>query len=324
MTLQQIRYFLKVAELGNFTRASELMNVAQPALSRQIRLLEEDLGQKLFIRSGQGVTLTAAGQSLRESASAVVYEFDKLRDVLIDPSSPRGHLTAGLPPALGQFVSLELIDEYCRRYPDVHLHVREGISIDLINDVQQKKLDCALVVLDEAPGVNFEHLFREALFLVAPVSDGLSTTRSVNLRTAENKPLILTNRMNNFRVAIEDAFERDQIPMRILADSNSTRMIAGLVAKGTAYSILPYCAIHSALTAGEISASPIDGLYVDWAFVRPVSGELTIPAKLFRQLLLGIIEKKVGNGSWASAILTRSADSSSQKTSTQLYASDPK
>lgn len=305
MTLLQIRYFLTIAELGNFTRASELLNVAQPALSRQIRLLEEDLGQKLFTRSGQGVSLTEAGRSLRESASAVVHQFDKLRDALVDPSSPRGHLTAGLPPALGQFVSLELIDEYCRRYPDVHLHIREGISVDLINDVQQRKLDCALVVMDDAPGVNFDHLFKEALFLVAPISDGLSTERSVSLRQVENKPLILTNRMNNFRLAIENAFERDQIPMRILADSNSTRMISGLVAKGTAYSILPFCAIHSALKAGEISASPIEGLYVDWAFVRPVSGELTIPAKLFRQLLVDIIEKKVENGSWASAVMTR-------------------
>ncbi|MBX3087806.1 MAG: LysR family transcriptional regulator [Cryobacterium sp.] len=303
MNLRQIRYFLKVAELGNFTRAAEVLNVAQPALSRQIRLLEEDLGEALFIRSGTGVSLTDAGKLLQENATSVVNQFDKLRDVVVDQTAPRGHLTVGLPPALGQFVSLELIDEYCRRYPDVHLHVREGISIDIIGDVQQSKLDCAVVVLDDTPGVEAEYLFKEALFLVAPASAGLSITKPVSLREAENKPLILTNRMNNFRVAIEDAFEQSNIPMRILADSNSTRMISGLVARGTAYSVLPYCAIHGDLRRGEISASPIEHLYVDWAFIRPASGALATPSALFRQLLVDIVRRKIENGTWSSAVL---------------------
>lgn len=304
MNLRQIRYFLKVAELGNFTRTAEVLNVAQPALSRQIRQLEEDLGETLFTRSGSGVTLTEAGRALKDNATSVVHQFDKLREVVVDQTVPRGHLTVGLPPALGQFVSLELIDEYCRRYPDVHLHIREGISIDIIGDVQQSKLDCAVVVLDETPGVEAEHLFKETLFLVAPASAGLSISRSASLRDAENKPLILTNRMNNFRIAIENAFERSNIPMRILADSNSTRMISGLVARGTAYSILPYCAIHAELKRGEISASPIDGLYVDWAFIRPATGAIAMPAKLFRQLLIDIIRRKVENETWSSAILS--------------------
>ncbi|WP_371422428.1 LysR family transcriptional regulator [Tardiphaga sp.] len=308
MNLRQIRYFLQVAELGNLTRASDVLNIAQPALSRQIRLLEEDLGESLFTRSGQGVELTQAGRALKEHAAFVVNQFDKLREVIGDQSSPRGHLTVGLPPAIGQFVSLELIDEYCRRYTDVHLHVREGISIDLASDVQQRKIDCAVVVLDDTPGVNAEQLFTEGLFLAAPPSAGLSPSKPVTLKAAENKPLILTNRMNNFRLAIEAAFKRADISMRILADSNSTRMISNLVTRGTAYSILPYCAIQASLKQGDLSASPIEGLHVNWAFIRPAAGELTLPAKLFRQLLLDIVRKKIENGSWPTAILAEARD----------------
>ena len=307
MNLRQIRYFLKIAELHSFTRASEVLNIAQPALSRQIRMLEEDLGEALFTRSGKGLALTETGGALREKATTLVNQFDKLRDEVVDQSTPRGHLTVGLPPALGQFLSIELIDEYCRRYADVHLHIREGISIDLIGNIQESKLDCAIVVLDDTPGVDVKPLLREALFLVGPPSAKLALGKLVSLREAENRPLILTNRMNNFRIAIENAFARDGIPMRILADSNSTSMISGLVALGTAYSILPYCAICSALNEGRISASPIKDLYVDWAFIHPSHGELTTPGRLFRDLLFDMIQRKVESGNWTGAVLANTA-----------------
>ncbi|MGL3104856.1 LysR family transcriptional regulator [Bradyrhizobium sp. BR 1432] len=100
MNLRQIRYFLKIAELRSFTRASEVLNIAQPALSRQIRMLEEDLGEALFSRSGKGLALTETGRALREKATALVNQFDKLRDEVVDQSVPRGHLTVGLPPPL--------------------------------------------------------------------------------------------------------------------------------------------------------------------------------------------------------------------------------
>ncbi|EPE93773.1 LysR family transcriptional regulator (plasmid) [Rhizobium grahamii CCGE 502] len=304
MNLRQIRYFLEIAEHGNFTRASEVLNIAQPALSRQIRLLEEDLGEALFIRSGHGVALTAAGKALRERATVLVYEFDKLRDVVADQSEPRGHLTVGLPPAISHMLSIELVDAYCRQYADVHLHIREGISLDLIAGIQQSKIDCAIVVSDENQGLRSEFLFRETLFLVAPAAEKYDLNQQLTLDRAAGKPLILTNRMNNFRVAIEDAFGRSQLPMRVLADSNSTSMIAALVAKGAAYSILPYCAIAAALSQGLISASPIEGLFVDWAFVSPPQTELTIPAKLFHQMLLDQIHRKVEGNNWLGAVMT--------------------
>jgi LysR family transcriptional regulator, nitrogen assimilation regulatory protein len=303
MNLRQIRYFLKIAELRSFTRASDVLNIAQPALSRQIRMLEEELGQALFSRSGKGVALTETGQALKEKASALVQQFDRLRDEILDQSSPQGHLNVGLPPAIGQFLSLTLIDDFCRRHPDVQLHVKEGISLDLISSVQEGRLDCAIVVLDDATGITAEHLLRETLFLVGPASAGLELAKSVTLQEARGKPLILTNRMNNFRIAIETAFARDKIPIRIVADSNSTSMISGLVAKGTAYSILPYCAICSALDQKAVSASPIEGLYVDWALIHPSPSELTPFAKLFRSLLIEHIARKLDDGSWTGATL---------------------
>jgi LysR family nitrogen assimilation transcriptional regulator len=169
--------------------------------------------------------------------------------------------------------------------------------------VQEGRLDCAIVVLDDATGITAEHLLRETLFLVGPASAGLDLAKSVTLQDAKGKPLILTNRMNNFRVAIESAFARDNIPIRIVADSNSTSMISGLVAKGTAYSILPYCAICTALGQHAVSASPIEGLYVDWALIHPSPSELTPFAKLFRSLLIEHIARKLDDGSWTGATL---------------------
>jgi LysR family transcriptional regulator, nitrogen assimilation regulatory protein len=308
MNLRQIRYFLKIAELRSFTRASDVLNIAQPALSRQIRMLEEELGHALFSRSGKGVALTETGQALKEKASTLVQQFDRLRDEIMDHSAPQGHLTVGLPPAIGQFLSLALIDEFCHRHPDVQLHIKEGISLDLISSVQEGRLDCAIVVLDDATGITAEHLLRETLFLVGPASARLELAKSVTLHDAQGKPLILTNRMNNFRIAIESAFARDGIPIRIVADSNSTSMISGLVAKGTAYSILPYCAICTALEQGAVTASPIAGLYVDWALIHPSPNELSPFAKLFRSMLVEHMTRRLDDGSWIGATLPRDLD----------------
>jgi len=314
MNIRQLRYFLQIAELRSFTRASQVLHVAQPALSRQIHMLEEELGKPLFKRVGNAIALTETGQALRDRATALIYQFDQLRDEVISPQEPHGHLTVGVPPAMREMITLTLVDTYCRRYPNVSLHIHEGISVDLSNMVQASKLDCAIVVdLDDLPSARREALLKEQLFLVGPRHEGMCVDKVVSMEFAASKPLILTNRLNNFRLALENAFARENLPLKIVADSNSTSMIVDLVIKGLAFSMLPYCAIASGLRLRKLCAAPIKGLCVNWAIIYPASADPSSATTMFTNVLIEITRDSIVSGKWTSATLLtkRSPESAS-------------
>jgi len=306
MNLRQLRYFLQIADLRSFTRASQVLHIAQPALSRQIHALEEEIGTPLFNRTTQGITLTEAGRVLVDKGSVLLHQFNQLREEVASPGVPRGDLAVGMPPAMREMLTRPLLSTYCRAHPNVSLHIHEGISIDVISLVHRSRLDCAVVVdIDEVPGTVKLPLLREQLFLVGPRQEKLNVRKSVPLKLAADRPLILTNRQNNFRLAIEDAFAQKGVPLTIVCDSNSTNMIADLISDGLGFSILPYCAIDAALTARKLAAAPIDDLFINWAVVHPVHADLTAAGSAFTELLFSLAKERIASGAWPSGELLR-------------------
>jgi LysR family nitrogen assimilation transcriptional regulator len=305
MNIRQLQYFIEVAEMRSFTRASKVLNVAQPALSRQIRLLEEEIGSPLFNRVDRGVTLTETGEALRDRAIVLLYQFDQLRNEVVTPQNPHGDFTIGMPPAMRDMITVPLVDAYCGRYQHVSLHIHEGISIDLGRLVQVNKVDCAVIVdLEPMPIAKKEPFLREQLFLVGSRQARLDVSEPVSFSRAASKPLILTNRLNNFRVVLEGVFARERLPLKIIADSNSTGMMVELVARGLAHSILPYCAIAGAMRIRKISAAPIKDLSIDWAIVHPIHSNPSAAGNKFKSLLMEIAREKINSGEWVGAKLT--------------------
>lgn len=233
LNLRQLRYFLEVAELHSFTRAAETLHVAQSALSRQIRVLEEDLGVILFNRVDRGVTLTEAGERLRDRVSTLLKDLQRMRnDVLAAASVPQGDLAVGMPPSMRDMVTVPLLRDYCRSFDQVLLHVHEGISVDLLHLVQEAKLDCAVVVdMMTVPMVSSGPLMQEQLYLIGPRAAKLSVTRSVTLSQVASKPLILTTRPNSLRLVVENALASARLKAKIVADSNSTASMVELAAQ---------------------------------------------------------------------------------------------
>jgi len=306
MNLRQLRYFLQIAELRSFTRASQVLHIAQPALSRQIHALEDEVGTPLFNRTAQGITLTQAGRALVDRGSLLVHQFDQLREEIATPGVPRGDLAVGMPPAMREMLTRPLLSAYCRTHTNVSLHIHEGISIDVLSLVHRSRLDCAVIVdIEEVPGVTKLPLLRERLFLVGPRDEKLSVRKSVPLAFAADRPLILTNRQNNFRLAIEDAFAKKGVPLTIVCDSNSTNMIAELISDGLGYSILPYCAIDAALHARRLAAAPVEDLFINWAVVHPSHADLTAAGLAFTEMLFTLARKSIAAGAWSSAELLR-------------------
>ncbi len=128
MNLKQLEYFVQVAELGSFSKAAVVLDIAQPALSRQVRSLETELHQQLFLRTGRGVTLTDAGKRLFDHSVAVLQLMAHAREDLgTSRDEPVGRVTIGLPPSMGRQLTLPLIDRFRKELPAARLAIVEGL-----------------------------------------------------------------------------------------------------------------------------------------------------------------------------------------------------
>ena len=303
LSLRQLRYFLEVAQLHSFTRAAEVLHIAQSALSRQIRLLEEEIGVSLFNRYDRGVTLTEAGERMRDRVTVLLKDLDALRvELAEEQDTPHGELSVGVPPSLHDIVTVPLIVDYCREYPGVGLHVHEGISIELLKPVQDGALDGAVVVdLMVVPRLSTTPLLREKLYLIGPSAAKLNPRRAVRLSQVAAQPLILTMRPNSLRLIVDNALAAAGLSPKIVADSNSTSAMVDLAAEGMAYTVLPYSAAWRAVVAQRLTAAPIAGLTIDWVFIHPTARPLSIAAGAFVRAFLALSRRRVAEKSWPGA-----------------------
>jgi LysR family nitrogen assimilation transcriptional regulator len=305
VNVRQLQYFLQIAELRSFTRAANVLHIAQPALSRQIRALEEELGTPLFHRFERGVTLTEAGLLLRERAAIILRDLERLRDdIAAHGAEPRGEVSLGMPPSMREMVTVPLAAEVRARHPQVVMHLFEGISVFLNEQVRLGKIDCAVVSdLEPLTQVESEPLLSEQLYLLAPPSAGLRTDQPVTLEAVSKQALILTSRPNSLRLIVENALAAAQLPLRIAIDGNSTAAMVDLVAQGVGCSVLPYCAADSGLRHGRLSAAPIAGLRVAWTMIYSRERGLSPAGVLVRALLQEMVRSRITADGWPGATL---------------------
>ncbi len=305
MNVRQLQYFLQIAELRSFTRAANVLHIAQPALSRQIRALEEELGTALFHRFERGVTLTESGLLLRERAATILLDLERLRDdIAARGADPRGEVSLGMPPSMREMITVPLAAELRSRHPQVTLHLFEGISVFLNEQVRLGKIDCAVVSdLEPLAQVESEPLLSEQLYLLAPASAGLRTDQPVSLEKVAEQTLILTSRPNSLRLIVENALTAAQLPLRIAIDGNSTAAMIDLVALGIGCSVLPYCAADSGLRQGRLSAAPIEGLRVAWTVIYSRERGLSPTGGLIRGLVQEMVRSRIQSGDWPNALL---------------------
>ena len=122
MDVPQLRTILYVAELGSLSKAADRLRIAQPALSRQVRLLEEELGIRLFDRHGRGMEVTEAGKEVLRHAQRIMQELDEIRATVADEDAPlRGHVSIGMPPTVSDILSVPLVSAFQARHPEAKL-----------------------------------------------------------------------------------------------------------------------------------------------------------------------------------------------------------
>lgn len=246
MDLKQLEYFVRVAELGSFTRASIVLDVAQPALSRQVRLLEVELRQTLLTRNGRGVTVTEAGKVLLEHARGILHQVTRAREALgLVRGSVVGQLALGLPPSLARVLTVRLTRDFRARFPECSLSIREGLSTMMLEALNSGRLDLALVYNAEpSPDFEIEPLLNEALYVIARKGDKAGT-RPLPLRDLPKLPLVIPSRPNAIRMQVETELANLGLHSTVALEIDAISAIQELVADGAGYAVLARSAVCS-------------------------------------------------------------------------------
>ena len=260
MNFKQLEYFVHVAELGSFSKAALVLDIAQPALSRQVRALEIDLRETLLLRNGRGVVLTDAGQRLYEHSVNILQALAHAQnDMGANRDTPVGRITIGLPPSVGRQLTLPLIDGFQRRLPTARLAIVEGLSSHISEWISTGRVDLGLLYNPEAqPALEITPVIEESLCLVSPCSSNpAAATTVLPLRELPAWPLIVPERGHAIRKLIETQAVLAGIKLTIAWEVSSIAAIIDLVCAGYGHAVLHASAVTASGRADLLRARPL-------------------------------------------------------------------
>lgn len=248
MDLKQLAYFVHVAELGSFTRASAFLGVAQPALSRQVRTLEVELRQSLFDRNGRGVTLTEAGKRLLAHGRGILQQVERARQDMEDErGAASGHLAIGLPPSVSRVLTTALVTAFRQRFPKATVTVVEGLSAYALEWLQIGRIDCAVVYnVAPSPAIDLLPVLDEALYLVsARAPGGPREGPPTPLATLAEVELVMPSRPHSIRMLVESALVAEGLRAHVGIEIESVPAILDLVRQHRLHAVLTLNGVRS-------------------------------------------------------------------------------
>lgn len=262
MNLKQLEYFVHVAELGSFSKAALVLDIAQPALSRQVRALETDLRETLLLRNGRGVALTEAGRRLFEHGTAILQSVAAARsDMGASRDEPTGRITVGLPPTLSRQLTLPLVDAFRRRCPQGRLAIVEGLSSHIVEWITTGRVDVGLMYNPEAqPALEITPVHEESLCLVSPAATGAGASEpgsSAPLRLLPGFPLIVPERGHAIRRLLETQSALAGVRLDIAWEVSSIAAIVELVCAGYGHAVLHASAVTASGRADQLRVRPL-------------------------------------------------------------------
>lgn len=297
MDLKQLESFVRVAELGSFTRAALTLGMAQPALSRQVRLLEVELRQSLLTRNGRGAVPTEAGAMLLEHARGILHQVERAREEL---GRMRGGLSGrvalGLPPSVARALAVPLTQAFRAQLPEARLAITEGLSTSMQEALLSGRLDIAVLYnAQPRPDFDIAPLASEELLLVQPASIGEpeKPPRPATLKEIAQLPLIIPSRPNAIRMHVDAILDAAGLAPHIELEIDGVPAILDLVEDGVGCAILSRHAVSSAARPNAFSARPIETprsptlrieLYTAVSALRPATRTQQAAMELVRTL----------------------------------------
>lgn len=262
MDLKQLEYFVRVAELGSFTRASIALDIAQPALSRQVRLLEVELRQNLLTRNGRGAIPTEAGKLLLAHGRGILHQVERAREELGRVrGSLAGRVAVGLPTSLARILTVPLIRAFRLQMPEATLSISEGLSVAMQESLVNGRLDIAVLYNTPASAdVEITPLLEEDLLLVQARQPGLQEDPApgpISLKAVAALPLVIPSRPNAIRMHVESEMANIGCRLNIALEIDGVSAILDLVADGAGYAVLSRHAVANSVRPSAFSVRTI-------------------------------------------------------------------
>ncbi|MDW4497948.1 LysR substrate-binding domain-containing protein [Sulfitobacter sp. D35] len=279
ITLKQLRYFQALARYGHFGRAAETCAISQPALSVQIRDLEEVLGTRLFERSARQVRLTSFGEMLSGRVRDILRSVDDLGDLArAARDGLAGPLRIGIIPTVAPYLLPRIVGDLARLYPGLDVHVRETVTPKLMQELEEGRLDTAIVALPlSEPAFTEVALFSEEFVLVRPGEDaGKPVPDRERLREMR---LLLLEEGHCFRDQAL-AFCNLQSTSRELMDGSSLSTLVQMVGAGIGVTLIPEMALGVELKSADVSVArfrapkPARTIGMVWRTQSPLAARL--------------------------------------------------
>jgi LysR family nitrogen assimilation transcriptional regulator len=260
MNFKHLESFVRVAELGSFSKAARVLDIAQPALSRQVRQLETELHETLLLRNGRGVSLTDAGRRLFEHGVQILQRVSQAREDLgAQRDAAVGHVTIGLPPSIGRRFTLPLIEGFREHLPQARLTIVEGLSANIAEWIASGRVDLGLLYNPEAqPALEITPVLRESLCLVErKPARRRGASLPLPLRELAGYPLVLPERHQSIRRLLQTHATMAGVKLNVAWEVSSVPAIIDLVCAGVGFAVLNASAVEASGRGARLAVRPI-------------------------------------------------------------------
>jgi len=306
MEIRQLRYFVRIVDLGSLSKAAADLYVAQPALSKQIASLEAELKVSLLVRSPRGVTPTEAGLAFYRQAQSLLRQLARVPDeVRSADASPSGVVAVGMPYSASNILAPALVAAVRERLPGIRLAITEEGSGYLEGLLAGGRLDLSLLYERDRPSPQIEErpLLVEELFLVTKAGG----KGDVALADAAKQRFILPGPANSTRQVVEKAFAKAGAKLELVAEVDGPWTTKAMVAEGLGATILSRSALYPEKALGGLAVRRI----VRPALTRAMNicvrrGETLARAPaVVAEILVEVASDLIGSGHWKGASITR-------------------
>ena len=251
MDARRLRYFVQIVDSGSITRAAATSGVAQPALSQQLAILENELKVKLLDRSVSGVTPTAAGRILYARAQAILRQFDDLREAVHREVKPlSGTVMVGMPPTMISRFGLPLIGKVCTQHPEVRLQIREEGSLLLNELLTSGKIELSISATRPEGVLTGEEVLTESIVLMYPPS--MVLPESASLADLAKLPWVMPRRPNSIRSLIDAVFASANLAANVVVEIDSLYSALEAVRRGFGVGPMTMGVMKEDLEAGRL------------------------------------------------------------------------
>jgi LysR family transcriptional regulator, nitrogen assimilation regulatory protein len=298
----RLKYFLRVAEEGSITRAAKVLGIAQPALSRQVQLLEEDLGISLFRRNRRGVELTEEGERLRASTAAPLRQLELAVQYVASPLARLERaMMLGLPETAIDVLSAPLIAALTTAFPRVTFSVATGSTDHLVEAMLKGSVDVAVINPVPDDRVFYRPLLVEDLVVVGGPQSGLDPRDELTFAELTQLPLVIPRSPTGIGNALENAALRAKVTIGYRTTTDSLLVVKSLVEANLVHAVLPRSACERELASGQLRCTTLSEMSLTQQLGVAATARLELPREFTAEVgntLREEVSRLIKTGRW--------------------------